>query len=125
MLRVVCQAVRWLDDEFPGTLEVRLTDAHGTVWSLVDKAPVFIDPSLTPEVVLPVDVEVACEVVRVDGESVTVSTARPWGVATADGFDEFRVTLHQLVDGATDDEVTVVSGRRDPSRGAEEPVAEA
>lgn len=42
VMMVRCEAVRWVSDEpLPGIVEVVLTDADGTRWSLVDKAPVF------------------------------------------------------------------------------------
>ena len=96
MTSVVCQMVRWVDDE---RVEVQLTDASGTVWSLNDKAAVLGDEWLTRDTELPFDVEVACEVVSADGELVTVSTERPWGVTTVDGHHEFQVTPYQLRHG--------------------------
>ncbi|MDX8148280.1 hypothetical protein SK854_39630 [Lentzea sp. BCCO 10_0061] len=96
MLSVVCQAVRWVDDEM---VEVRFTDATGATRSFVDRAAVLGDQWLTLDVEFPVDVELACEVVSTDGELVTVSTERPWGVTTVDGHHEFLVTPYQLRHG--------------------------
>ncbi|GLY52564.1 hypothetical protein [Lentzea sp. NBRC 102530] len=96
MLRVGCQIVRWVDDEF---VEVRLTDADGTDWTLVDKAAVVGDEFFKPGDPLPYAIYLACEVVREDGDCVVVSTARPWGVTTADGQGEFRVRRRQLLGG--------------------------
>ncbi|MCR3747915.1 hypothetical protein [Lentzea californiensis] len=90
MSRVVCQAVRWVDDE---VVEVRLTDAQGTERSAVHEASAFGYPWLVPGAALPLDVELACEVVQADGDLVTV--VLPWG----EGRPEVTVTPYQLRHG--------------------------
>lgn len=102
---VTGRAVRWVDDEYPGWVEVQLTDAHGVVWSLVDKAPVFDDEDrLRPTTAYPVEVQVGCEVVgrgRLDDgtEVLTVSTRLPWGIEAVGGRTEFLVDVHQVTTG--------------------------
>ncbi|MGI5502950.1 hypothetical protein [Lentzea sp. CA-135723] len=90
MTRLRCQAVRWVDDQ---RVEVRLVDASGVEWTLVDQAPAV---GVHPEDELPCYLEIACEVVAADGDLVTVSTAQPWGV---EARHELLVTPYQLLDG--------------------------
>ncbi|MFD9060177.1 hypothetical protein ACFVZ3_01505 [Kitasatospora purpeofusca] len=91
-----------MDDEpWPGVVEVRLTDAAGQCWSLVDKAPIFAAVGeLGPDSVYPVEVTVACVIAEGHGlsehdEVVTVSTS-PHGVTTPDGREEFAVRRDRL-----------------------------
>jgi hypothetical protein len=103
MLHLRAKAIRWVaDDPFPGLVEVSMTDAHGTDWRFVDKAPVFSVDALTAETTYPVDVIIACAEVQgatdPDGhELVVVSTATPWGLQTSDGWTRFEVSRTQLV----------------------------
>lgn len=58
-------AVRWVDLEWPGWVEVQLRESDGMVVSLVDKVPVFAaDAQLAVGTALPLDVEVPCEVLE-------------------------------------------------------------
>ncbi|MFE4976777.1 hypothetical protein ACFRAR_32330 [Kitasatospora sp. NPDC056651] len=97
-----CEAVRWVDDGFPGCLEVRFTDAEGRTWTLFEKWPIFGVPiDLGPGSVYPVEVTVGCVILEDAGSGeadgiVTVSTS-PHGVATPDGREEFRVRRDQLI----------------------------
>ncbi|WP_157529772.1 hypothetical protein [Nocardia sp. NRRL S-836] len=90
------------DDPQPGWVEVQLTDATGTVWSLFDKPPIFdADGQLTPDATYPVDVELDCEIVTREAddngrELVVISTRRPWGVETESGRHRFEVEPGQL-----------------------------
>jgi hypothetical protein len=93
---LACEVVGWMSVDFPGWVRVRLVDAAGRAWFLIDKAPVF-NVDLTPESVLPVPAAVRCAVVgrvRPPGlqgrPQVVVSTALD-GVAAEDGTEEFTV----------------------------------
>lgn len=94
--------MRWVNDEL---VEVRFVDAHGSVWRLVDKAAVFGNEWLTPEVELPVEVLEDCEVVGTDGQLVTVTISRPWSGPAGESRAEFQVTPYQLRGGVVAREV--------------------
>ncbi|MFD3417670.1 hypothetical protein [Streptomyces decoyicus] len=103
MFELLCEAVRWVDDEpWPGVVEAQFTDAAGRCWSLVDKAPIFAAMGeLGPDSAYPVEVTVACVVAEGHGllendEVVTVSTS-PHGVMTPCGREEFSVRWDQLI----------------------------
>jgi hypothetical protein len=59
---VLCQVVRWVDDEpQPGWVEARFTDALGQGWSFFDKPPIFgVDVSSSTD--FPVAAMIRCEV---------------------------------------------------------------
>ncbi|MER5702792.1 MULTISPECIES: hypothetical protein [unclassified Micromonospora] len=59
------EAVRWIDEDWPGWVEVHLNEADGTVVSLIDKVPVFDDADrLAPGVEFPVGLEFPCDVLE-------------------------------------------------------------
>ena len=61
MQYVRVEVVRWIDDEWPGWVEVHLTEADGTVVSLTDKVPVLAgDDRPAPGVDLPMSLEIPC-----------------------------------------------------------------
>ena len=97
---VRCEAIRWVDDEpQPGLVEVVLTDADGTAWSLVDKAPVFDAVGvLRPDADYPISVLVACNVIerRTDdaGRQTAVIDLLPWAIA--DQLFEVPVDLIEI-----------------------------
>ncbi|MER5466992.1 hypothetical protein ABT010_41590 [Streptomyces sp. NPDC002668] len=101
MVALQAEAVRWVDDEFPGWVEVQFSDATGRRWSLVDKVPVFDAPEdLGPGSVYPLEVRVACVMIEAvtaeEGDVVTVSISLH-GVTALSGEDEFNVRRNQLV----------------------------
>lgn len=103
MVGLRVEAVRWVDDTFPGWIEVQFSDARGKRWSLVDKAPVFgTAEDLGPCFDYPLAVSVACVVVETatadleDDAVVTVSTS-VHGITAVNGEDEFSVRRSQLV----------------------------
>jgi hypothetical protein len=58
-------AVRWVDVEWPGWVEVQFCESDGTVVSLVDKVPIFdASDCLTLGAALPTDVTIPCEVLE-------------------------------------------------------------
>jgi hypothetical protein len=98
MLR--CEVIRRVsDDPFPGWIEVTFTDAEGHLWRIFDKPPIFGSTAdLDRDSPLPVAVELDCEILAVDGDVVTISTLKPWDVATEDGRSEFAVFAWQLIE---------------------------
>jgi hypothetical protein len=88
-------AVRWVDEEWPGWIEVQIVVDGGTTVSLIDKVPVFdAGDQIMPGTKFPVPIRVACDVV--DGESeyegrrVTVIALR-YQVEDGAGRNSFRV----------------------------------
>jgi hypothetical protein len=62
MYYVHAEVIRWLDDEWPGRVQVRLTESDGTVAMLVDKVPIFdADDRLNPGTDLPIGIEIPCD----------------------------------------------------------------
>jgi hypothetical protein len=95
---VRARALRWVsDDPFPGLVEVELTDADGKSWRFVDKSPMF-DPGdrLRSDSFYPVDLSLACVVVERRADTVTVSTADPWGLEAVDGTFQFVMKTDQV-----------------------------
>src|SRR5258708_29106691 len=65
---VRARAVRWVNDDFPGWVEVHLDLADGPVAKLIDKWPIFTaDDCLRADASYPVDLTLACEVSAVEG----------------------------------------------------------
>lgn len=65
MHHVRAEAVQWIDEEWPGRVEVHLTESDGDVASLIDKVPAFdYGDRLAPGVNLPVGIEVPCDVLE-------------------------------------------------------------
>jgi hypothetical protein len=76
---VRAEVVQWVDNEWPGWVEVHLREADGTVVSLVDKGPDFDDGDrLILGTTLPADVGIPCEVLgwAVDQTSTRSSLVR-------------------------------------------------
>lgn len=90
MTWVRAEATRWVDDAFPGFVEVVIVDADGRRWVTVDKAPVLGDDNLTADARYPRITRVPCEVVSeaVDGR-VMVSLLH--GIAMDGGETRFTV----------------------------------
>ena len=91
--QLACEAVEWANVDWPGWVRVRLFDADGRAWFLVDKVPVFgLDLELGAP--LPATVMLACTVVEEDGDRVVIVPL--WSVEAEDGTVQFRVRLDQL-----------------------------
>lgn len=60
---VRAEVVRWVDQEWPGWVEVHLPESDGTIALLVDKVPIFDEGDrLMPGVGLPTSIEIPCHV---------------------------------------------------------------
>jgi hypothetical protein len=89
---------RWVDEYFPGWVEVRFTAADGTEVAVTDKLPVFgID--MTVDTPLPVPSGLACDVLRrerdQDGGELAI-VLLSYRVEDEDGRREFRVSAGQV-----------------------------
>lgn len=98
-LRVL--AVRWVSDDFPGWVEVAITDATGRTWSLVEKRPVIeAEGILTAEAAYPIALELECDVVARELDTAgqpTVTVALRHGIEHEECGGRFRVTSDQVV----------------------------
>jgi hypothetical protein len=96
------QIVRFVDDYQPGILEVEFTDAAGQPHRLIDKAPIFTTATLSADSVYPQPGTVRCSLLRVlqdrgERELLTISTAEPFSIETAEGLTQFDVLPSQIL----------------------------
>lgn len=107
MYSVRVQAVRWVDEAFPGWVEVHLHESNGTVTAVIDKVPVFdLDGTLTFGSKLPVDLDVPCDVLSrdVDNDGRHSAVVRlHFDLEDLNGRTSFRV-------GSTNDDTNAVRG---------------
>ena len=86
---------RWVDDAFPGWVEVRFTDADGNVVVLTDKVPVFgLDAR---DIALPCAVELSCVVLRHERQREVAVVALGHDVLDREGRNQFRVLADEVV----------------------------
>jgi hypothetical protein len=98
------RALRWVSDEpFPGMVAVEIVDAAGIEREFIDKYPMFgKNPELGPATPYPMNILIACSVLRDGEDGVVVSTAEPWGLEATDGTCEFTVNPADLVEGSSE-----------------------
>lgn len=94
-------AMRWVDEDWPGWVEVHIPLAGGATLSLVDKVPIFDGVGrIVPGVVFPVPVRVACDIIGWEpvpgGQRLAIVTLRHQ-VEDEAGANTFRVP-HECVD---------------------------
>jgi hypothetical protein len=94
---------RFVDDDQPGWVECRFTDAHGREWSIVEKVPVVCAEDLDARSPYPRPGIVGCRVVerRRDAagrELALIDTEWPWSIAATSGETRFEVASEQLTD---------------------------
>jgi hypothetical protein len=96
---------RYLSDEpQPGIVECQLVDAHGRLWSFVEKSAIVSAGSLHARTVYPQPGVIAGEVVERSRNSegrevVRINTEQPYGVSAVDGtaqFDVFAESLEEI-----------------------------
>lgn len=96
MAEVRARAVRWVADDFPGWVEVQLADATGRVWSIVDKAPVFVDDgTLSASAAYPIDITVQAVVLEVD-DTGSALVRLDHGLSASDGTEQFTVPVENV-----------------------------
>lgn len=101
MYYVHAVAVRWVDDEWPGLVQVHLAESDGTVATLVDKVPIFdSDDRLEPGTDLPIGVEIPCDLLDwtvAQGGKRTARVRLHSHIEDQDGRTTFNVTEGALV----------------------------
>ncbi|MFI7543828.1 hypothetical protein [Actinoplanes sp. NPDC049599] len=102
MYYVHAEVVRWVDEEWPGRVQVCLAESDGTVAMLVDKIPVFdSDDRLKPGTDLPIGIEIPCDLLGWTVKQGGKRTARVrlhFHVEDQDGRTTFNVTEGALVE---------------------------
>jgi hypothetical protein len=92
-----CEAIAWVDHDWPGWVRVRLVDSTGHSWFFIDKVPIFFCDDPAGAIDFPAPVLVRCRVVSEgSGDVVTVSTATPDAVEAEDETTTFRVRADQI-----------------------------
>jgi hypothetical protein len=90
---------RWVDDAFPGWVEVQFVEADNAIVVLTDKVPVFGLDGLTVDTALPSAVELSCEVLRRERDEHRRELAvvvLSHGVVDQEGRNQFRVLADQI-----------------------------
>jgi hypothetical protein len=100
MLAVRVAILRYIDDAFPGVVELELVDTRERRWLFHEKVPVVTHEALDATSVYPRPGLIACELIARDGQIARVSTARPWGIESIEGETEFDVFVELLVSEA-------------------------
>jgi hypothetical protein len=94
-------AVRWKSDDFPGWVELAITDAAGRKWLLVEKEPVIgAEGVLTAEVAYPIELELECDVVSHESDTAgqpTLTVTLRHGLEHEECGGTFRVKPDQVV----------------------------
>jgi hypothetical protein len=104
MLGIKVTIVRYVsDDPQPGIVECQLEDAHGRLWSFVEKTAIVSAENLGSETTYPKQGVVAGEVIgrKLDPagrEIIRIDTIRPWHVESAEGVTQFEVLPESLVE---------------------------
>jgi len=99
---VKIQIVRFVDDYQPGIVECQLVDAHGRVWSFIEKIPVVTTEDIWRKSEYPRPAVIACKIVgtlRDDaGRKFTrIDTDQPWGIESVEGQTRFDVLPDSIV----------------------------
>jgi hypothetical protein len=85
---VRAEAIRWVDDSFPGWIEVKVIDAAGRDHRIVDKVPVLTPLDLRSDTSSPAELWIEAATSDVDGDHVT---ARLKWVDTHEGLNELVI----------------------------------
>jgi len=103
MIGIRVSITRYISDApQPGIVECEFADAHGRLWSFVEKTAIVSAAELDTRTTYPQPGVIACRVVALldntGREIVLVDTERPWGVEAVDGTVQFKVLPASLVE---------------------------
>jgi hypothetical protein len=88
-------ALRWASDDFPGWIEVSLTDADGQDHRIIEKVPVLTTVDLGPWSPLPLEFWLRAYAREVNTDRVRIEFAS--AVATTDGLTGVDASLSDVV----------------------------
>lgn len=100
---VKVQIVRFMQENKPGWVECRLTDAWGREWAFIDKLLMFTCEDLDAESLYPVPGEIRCQIIRREQdeqgrEIVIIDTEKPDHVEAISGETQFAVLPQQFAE---------------------------
>jgi hypothetical protein len=90
---VRAQATRWVNDSFPGWIEVRVIDAAGRDHRIVDKVPVLTTLEIRSDTSFPTELWIRADTTDIDGDHVK---ARLKWVDTQEGLDELVIAISDV-----------------------------
>ncbi|GAB3057178.1 hypothetical protein GCM10027053_18510 [Intrasporangium mesophilum] len=79
----------WESDEFPGWIEVVVTDEAGRSHHIIEKVPILTTRNITSASVFPGELWLRATYKRMEGDDVIVNFDQ--GVETIEGLDELAV----------------------------------
>ncbi|MGW1062181.1 hypothetical protein [Micromonospora rubida] len=92
-----CEAIAWVNEDWPGWVRVRLVDADGRTWFFVDKVPIFFgEDDISFGASLPRPAFVRCYVIGQQEDQILVVSTVPDHVEAEDGTTQFRVRPNEL-----------------------------
>ncbi|MEW2506971.1 hypothetical protein AB0878_41600 [Amycolatopsis sp. NPDC047767] len=99
MAKLKATVTRWVDEEFPGFVELRLAEADGTVVLITEKVPILTAENWDASTPLPMRFDLDCEVLRRErdpnGREVAV-VELSYTVEDNDGRGRFTVPADQV-----------------------------
>ena len=102
MLALKITIVAFINDDQPGFVEARLTDAWNKEFVFHAKVPIFTKEHLDANSNYPQQGVIACMLVKeytVEGRQIMiVNTEKPWAVDSINGIYEFEVLPEQLIE---------------------------
>jgi hypothetical protein len=88
-------AVRWVDDAFPGWIEVTLNAVDGHTHRIVEKVPVLTNAEITADTTFPFELWVRGASSRVDRNAAEVTLA--YDVVTTEGLATLTIVTKDVV----------------------------
>lgn len=87
-------AVRWINDHFPGLIEVEISDAEGQTHRVIEKVPVLTTSHITAASNFPLELWLDAECDSVEGESAVVRLR--YNVETEEGLNHVYMALQDI-----------------------------
>lgn len=102
MLAIKASIIKYISNDQPGFVECAFKDAWGKEHIVHEKVPIVTDKDLHFDSNYPQDAVLNCEVIKEiedkDGRKIIlVTTAKPWGIETIEGLEEFELLEDQIM----------------------------